>query len=161
LLANSFWIDIQRLKFRGRDVPQYLYDTYQELVATRQQVIDTHEPELLIQSIGQAEIDLANAFAQPIYILIDRDCGSSCELLVEALERLPKVQTVGEATSGTVQFGNRGSLYLPNSHIVVGIPIQGAKYFDGRKVEKIGYSPRWPVDSGSDALDFTLDRFFK
>lgn len=160
VLANTFWLEMQALTDKTQLVPDYSMATYQSLVGYRQKAIDGQIPTLDIEKLGSAPVDLSRAITFPVYVLVDRNCGSSCELTLEALENLPSVITVGENTTGVVQYGNVGALYLPSSHIVIRMPTQGAKYDDQRQVEKIGYSPKWKVPSGTDALDYTLNQFF-
>lgn len=161
VVANVFWLEMQKLSSLGKPVPNYITGNYQEMVSYRDKALQGLVLPLQVDSFGSEKVNLSRAFQSPIYVLIDRNCGSSCELTLEALEKLPSVQTVGENTTGVVQFGNVGALYLPNSHLVIRMPTQGAVYADGRLVEKIGYSPKWKVPPGTDALDYTLVRFFQ
>ena len=127
---------------------------------TLQDVIAHYDSCMSLGLSGQEKMDLTRAINFPVYVLIDRNCGSSCELTLEALEKLSYVQTIGENTTGVVQYGNVGALFLPSSHIVIRIPTQGSKYDDQRQVEKIGYTPKWKVPLGTDALEYTLSHFF-
>ena len=161
VIANSLWLQIQSLKENFKAVPEYLSANYQSLVSFYNKALQIPILPLEIEELGNATADLANAIQFPIYVLIDRNCGSSCELTLEALENLPTLQTVGENTLGIVQFGNVGVLHLPSSHIVVRLSTQGARYKDGRQVEKIGYAPKWKSPQGIDALNFALDQFFR
>lgn len=161
LMANAFWLRMQVFANNGQSIPDYLKRTYQSFVDSQRKIIDGPMPALNIEKLGSEAADLSRAIAAPVYVLVDRHCGSSCELTLEALENLPSAMTVGENTTGIVQYGNVGALYLPSSHIVIRMPIQGAKYEDQRQVEKIGYSPHWKVPSGTDALGFTLNQFFR
>lgn len=160
LIANTFWLGMQALTIKGQQIPDYLKASYQSLVGNRQKATDGSMPTLDIENLGSEPVDLSRAIVSPVYVLIDRNCGSSCELTLESLENLPSVVTVGENTTGVVQYGNVGALYLPASHIVIRMPTQGSKYYDHRQIEKIGYSPKWRVPSNTDALDFTLNKFF-
>ncbi len=160
ILANSFWLEMLSYKRNNKNIPTYLSDTYQTLINYRDQSVQGLIPSLEIERLGQAKLIPTTSVQFPIYVLIDRNCGSSCELTLEALEKLPMVETIGENTTGVVQYGNVGTLYLPASHLIVKIPTQGAKYDDQRQVEKIGYAPKWRVPLGQDALDFTFKHFF-
>lgn len=159
-LANVSWLQIQFFKENQKAIPNYLNDLYQSLVGFYNKALQGLISPIEIQQLGNEQIDLANAIQFPVYVLVDRNCGSSCELTLEAFEKLPSIQTVGENTTGVVQYGNVGALYLPKSHIVIRLPTQGAIYADQRQVEKTGYSPRWKIAPGTDALDYTLNRFF-
>ncbi len=60
---------------------------------------------------------------------------------------------MGENTGGYLHFGNLGTLVLPNSGIVIQIATDFWKYKDGRYLEGIGYEPKIPIKSGTDALE--------
>lgn len=160
IMANAFWLGIQALAMNGQPIPDYSKNTYRTFVDNIKKAMSGSFPITTIEKFDSNAANLSRVIASKIYVLIDRNCGSSCELTLEALENLPSVITVGENTTGVVQYGNVGALYLPSSHIVVRMPTQGAKYDDQRQIEKIGYSPKWKVPPGTDALDFTLNKFF-
>ena len=97
---------------------------------------------------------------KPVVILVDRDCGSSCELTVEALQGRPGILVVGQATAGAVHFREVGRVLLPHSHIVVNLGTKFVKYDDGRFIEKMGYKPDIELQNGQDALFEGLNRLF-
>ena len=160
LLANVSWLQLQNLNTMGQPTPDYIKNNYLSLVNYQKKAVEGLISPLEVETLGEDKADLSHAISFPVYVLIDKNCGSSCELTLEALEGLPAIQTVGESTTGVVQYGNVGALYLPSSHILIRIPTQGAHYDDNRQIEKIGYSPKWQVQSGTDALDFTFSHFF-
>jgi hypothetical protein len=160
-MANTFWLEMQNLASKGQPIAEYQKANYKGLLGYRQKAIDGLMPEMEIETRGSEVVDLSHAVTAPIYVLIDRNCGSSCELTLEALENLPAVVTVGENTTGVVKYGNVAAVYLPASHIVIRLPTQGANYDDGRQVEKIGYAPKVKTPSGTDALEFTFNKFFQ
>lgn len=157
LLANSFWLQIQD----QNSPPIELKNQYEYLVELYKQHQQGELPISEVEEFGETTIPFINPVKNPIYILIDARCGSSCELLLESLEKHPSIITVGERTTGIVQFGNLGKVYLPHSHLVVHIPTQGAIYADERRVEKIGYQPKVSVPPGTEALSFTLESYFQ
>lgn len=159
LLANSIWLEIQDRENGGWPAPEYLRQKYNEMLNWRSKSNDW--PEIHVEKIPKISLTPQAAFSAPIYALIDRRCGSSCELLLEALEQLPSLVTVGEPTTGVVKYGNLGALYLPNSRVVVRIPTQGAIYADNRRVEKMGYQPKVFVPYGTDALEFVIKKYFQ
>ena len=161
ILANYYWLVMQENESLHRTTPDYIKSGYQEFVQLDENAKKGLIPSVEVQKFGGATFDPARAVSIPIYVLIDRGCGSSCELALENLEKLPSVQTVGENTTGVLQYGFVGNLYLPSSHVIIHLPTQGTHYDDNRQVEKIGYAPKWRVPSGTDALDFTLETFFK
>lgn len=161
LMANSTWLSIQGFHDNNKESPDYLNNLYKSQSELVNNAVLGHTSTQEVQQVGNNNIDLSNSIKKPVYILVDRHCRSSCELTLEALESLPNIQTVGENTTGVVQYGNVGALYLPASHIVVRIATQGSIYDDGRTIEKVGYTPMWRVPSQTDALDYTLKKFFK
>lgn len=160
VMANSFWLQKQAFDDEGTTPPEYLKTQYDAMVDWYKKSLNGEIPNLQTVESGNTVGDLSQSFASSLYVLIDRDCGSSCELTLEALSLDPRLTTIGENTTGVVQYGNVGKVYLPNSRLVVNIPTQGSVYKDGRQVEKIGYTPKHSVPSGSDALDFALKKFF-
>lgn len=113
------------------------------------------DPEITFK-IPSVEPDLSRVFKGPIRILMDAECGSSCESTVEALELHPSVKTVGENTTGYVHFGNMGRMWLRRSNVIGAIPTQRYEFLDGRFVEKVGYAPDIPVSAGMDAMEIAL-----
>ncbi len=102
-----------------------------------------------------SRLDPITGFKKPIYILMDSECGSSCEFTIAAFEWHPYVKRVGENTRGTFHFSNAAIAVLPNSKFKVMIPTQHSEYFDKRFIERVGFSPDIKVESGKDALDIT------
>jgi hypothetical protein len=88
-----------------------------------------------------------------IFALTDTECASACEKLIEALELHPKFIHVGQQTAGYTQFTNIGYLLLPNSQLLVSIPIRAIEYYDHRKVEKVGYKPKVEFKGDSHLLN--------
>jgi len=93
----------------------------------------------------------------PIYLLTDRNCGSSGETMVEYFEAHPYAKTVGDNTRGLVHFGNVGTLTLPNSQVYLQMSTTFKTFKDRRFVEKTGYAPRIRVPDGEDALKYAYD----
>lgn len=160
LTANYYWLTMQEYENNNLSLPEYIPNAYRKFVQLNQDAKKGLMPPVEIRHLGGASPNLKNAATAQIYVLIDRGCGSTCELVLEALEHLPAVHTVGERTTGVVQYGYAGWLFLPASHVVVQLSTQGTRYDDQRHVEKVGYAPKSPVPSGSDALKFTLAQFF-
>lgn len=157
LMANAFWIKSQKLHLQKKEVPSYLLNQFQEMRKYYDKSLNGLIDPMEIEEQGPQPFNPLNSFQEPLYVLIDRDCGSSCELTLEALESLPNVITVGENTGGVLQYGNLGGLYLKKSHLVLNIPTQGTVYHDGRIVEKVGYYPDIEVPSGMDALEVLMN----
>jgi len=161
LIANYYWLSMQKDENKEKAKQEDLLKGYEKFVKLSRDAQSGLMAQVEIQNLGGGSPDLTGAVTSPIYLLIDRGCGSACEGVLEALERLPSIYTVGERTTGVVQYGYPGWLYLPASHIIVQLSTQATSYGDNRQVEKIGYAPRWSVPTGTDALAFTLEKFFK
>ncbi len=102
---------------------------------------------------GGSRFDRITGFKKPIYILMDRECGSSCEFTIAAFEWNKYVKRVGENTNGTFHFSNAGMAILPHSKIKVVIPTQYSEYYDRRFIERIGIHPDIKVEGGEDAYE--------
>lgn len=98
---------------------------------------------------------------KPIYILMDSQCGSSCESTIDFFEFNPLVKTVGENTFGSIHFGNNGTLVLKNSGVSVHISISYNQYHDGRFIEKTGITPKIRVPSNQNAMSYAWKDFLK
>jgi C-terminal processing protease CtpA/Prc len=77
----------------------------------------------------------------PIYILIDENCYSSCESTVDTFEYNPNVKKVGRSTGGMIHFGNVSPAFLKHSKLYVQTPTHANIYRDGRFIEKEGIKP--------------------
>ena len=113
--------------------------------------------------IGQFEssdwkYDPSKGFQGPIYILQDKNTGSSAESTIDFFEYFPNVKRVGSNTSGTIHFGNVGMILLPNSGIQVNIPTKANRYKDGRFIEFIGIKPDIALKDRQNAYDYILNR---
>ncbi len=161
LLANAFWLQKQNYEINNQTPPEYLLQEYINMKGYLTKSLNNEIPWLETEISTKFTPNFEFLFNKNIYVLIDRECGSSCELTLEALENHPYAHTVGESTAGVVHFGNLGKLFLPDSHLVVNIPTQGAIYSDGRFVEKTGYQPKYMVPRGTNALEFTVNNLLK
>lgn len=99
--------------------------------------------------------DSITGYKKPIYILMDRSCGSSCEFTIAAFEWHSYAKKVGENTNGTFHFSNAGVTVLPNSKFKIIIPSQYSEYYDKRFIERIGLSADVKVVPGEDAYEAT------
>jgi hypothetical protein len=79
-------------------------------------------------------------YKSKIFLLIDQDCGSNCEVIVEKLSAHPNVTTIGANTIGALHYGNPISYVLPNSGILVYMPTR-REVLENDAVEGIGYIP--------------------
>lgn len=143
--------------FRGELVPSFLY----KFLFDAQEEFALHEKDQLSEMSvsdvsSDGHFDAKKAYKGNIYVLIDRLCGSACEVAVEFMEGLPNVTLVGENTSGTVEYGPTIGLTLPESGIEIYLARGHLQYKDGRRPEKIGYAPNMRVNAGEDALQTAI-----
>lgn len=87
-----------------------------------------------------------------VFLLMDKETGSSGEDFVRYLSTADKVIRVGSNTAGVLQFGNVCEFYLPNSGIFLRMGSKMAFYDDLEMSEGIGVTPNLWVN-GPDALD--------
>jgi C-terminal processing protease CtpA/Prc len=103
-------------------------------------------------------LDPGKLYKGPLYFLVDRACGSSCESMLEIFKAHPRTRVIGENTAGAIHFCPVDEhLVLPNSQIHVEMSDQYNHYADGRFVEKNGYAPDVRVPAGQDAMAVALD----
>jgi hypothetical protein len=147
-------IKIAKFKSKGTSVPEFLLEHQKMALAEYNNAKHSPIPsEQIFTERQDKPFDATKAFTNPIYILVDAECASSCESTLGEFEGHPFVITVGENTGGFVHFGNLGRIVLPHSQIQVQMGTDFWKFRDGRYIEKIGYSPKLKVIPGKDALD--------
>ena len=100
-----------------------------------------------------------SGYPNPIYILMNEHCFSSCESTIDSFEYNPHVKKIGLATGGMIHFGNVSPLFLKHSRVYIQIATHANTYFDGRFIEKKGIQPDIEVPAGKDALEYTLENY--
>lgn len=159
LTANNPKYKILRLQQRGKPVPEYLIEDYRKRMQLFGEAMQGKLPvERFDPQPSSSNQSAPLAFNRPIYALIDAGCMSACESMLEAIEKHPRVITVGENTAGSVHYGNMGFVILPNSRVLVQMATIFAKFSDGRYIEKIGYAPKIKITPGTDALRKALEK---
>jgi hypothetical protein len=159
-LANNWKLREIRLKRSGKGVPTYIQSRSKDRLAQLEKAErGEFAPEKIVRETDGQAFNPEKGFAKPIYILIDRACGSSCESTLETFEQHPYVTTVGENTFGDIHFAEAAIVVLPNSQIQVQFGTHYTKYKDGRFVERIGYGSKLRVKPGEDALETALSDF--
>jgi len=154
LLTNRFNIEIFNLKYDNQIIPEYLVKDLSDSKARFQKALKGEIQAEFIRSDKGLNRSESEGFNKPIYILMDKECGSSCEFTIAALEAHAQMKKVGENTSGTFHFSNSGIAVLPNSKIKVMVPSQFSEYYDKRFFERIGIAPDIKVPPGEDAYSF-------
>lgn len=157
LAINGLKVEIMNMNYEAQKVPDYVIN---KLVRSKESYSLSLKGQLPTEFIRTdkgtgSRSDPITGYKKPIYILMDRSCGSSCEFTIAAFEWHNHVKRVGENTSGTFHFSNAGMAILPNSKIKVKIPTQYSEYYDRRFIERIGFEPDIKVSPGDDAYVIT------
>jgi C-terminal processing protease CtpA/Prc len=156
--SNLHKLKMLDLEHQGSSIPSYLLKRYQENL-DREKLAENNLEE--VNRVIDFDPVISGEYANPvyhgkIYILIDSDCGSSCEGTLEALKLHPNAISVGENTAGYVNYGETGRFVLPNSRILIQVTSKHFEYPDNRNFEKVGYPPDVRIPPGVDALDYVL-----
>lgn len=155
LFVNLFSDWENYLISEGKPVPPYIIEKRDEFAKKRDEVIagsfkaedrQKHENLPISKSL------------RPLFILIDKECASSCESTTDYFEYVPNTTTVGENTAGFIHFSNNGLIILKNSGVMIQMATTFNTYRDGRFIEKKGITPKWIVPPGQNALDFVKKR---
>jgi hypothetical protein len=154
LFVTSYKNKILLNRKDNTEVPDYLV---RRLYDTQRRYAQAKRGELAVEHKASAlsgpPFNERKGYRKPIYVLIDAECASSCESILEALEAHPYVVTVGENTAGFIHFGNTGLVVLPESKISIQMATDFWVYKDGRYVEGVGYAAKVSVPKGQDALE--------
>ena len=160
LWTNDNTFEMARYRRSGDTAPHWLVESRSQRFEQFQRAERgelTAEVEQPIE--GGVPYNPQKGIRHPAYVLIDRQCASSCESLLELLETHPQIITVGENSGGYVHFGNIGMLVLPYSHVLVQLATDFWKFRDGRYLEGTGFAPKLKVEPGKDALEVALDHW--
>lgn len=155
LAINRTTIDIMNIKYDGQQIPEYLVRDLDESRERYAKSIKNEIPAEFIRTdkgMG-SRLKPITGYKKPIYILMDKSCGSSGEFTIAAFEWNNYVKRVGENTRGTFHFSNSGIVVLPNSKFKVIVPSQYSEYYDQRFIERQGFSPDIRVNPGQDAYE--------
>lgn len=160
LFANWYRLKKMRLQVQGKVPPPYLDELAQEKLNQYRLAISGKIPaeEIVVESLVEPKFPSNKGYDNPIFILLDEDCVSSCESSTNAFESHPKVKKVGAFTRGMIHYGNAGTLLLPISKIDILIPTKTNEYFDKRFIEKVGIKPDILVPAGQDAYKFVREK---
>lgn len=153
LAINRSKLDIINLRYDQQPIPDYLTADLTKAKELYSKALAGQLPTEFIRNNkgGGNRTDPITGYKKPIYILMDRSCGSSCEFAIAAFEWHKHVKKIGENTSGTFHFSNAGLAVLPNSKIKVIIPAQHSEYYDHRFIERLGLTPDIVASPGDDA----------
>ena len=115
LVTNRLVIDTMNMRYDGQKVPDYLVtDLNESKERYRRAIRKEIPPELIRTDKGTgSRLTTITGYKKPIYILMDRSCGSSCEFTIAAFEWNRYVKKIGENTNGTFHFSNAGVVVCP------------------------------------------------
>ena len=99
--------------------------------------------------------DITKAYMKPIYILTDRQTGSSAEMFLLRMMHHPHVVVVGDNSSGKEVFGNCASGLLPNSQTKVFIGMN-YRVLPQENFELNGVTPNIICPENTDAMNVAL-----
>lgn len=150
ILRKKIWKDANNLSTNHLD--EYL----KEIDENRKKSL-TSNKIFLNRRFKSPSLEKIN-FEGNIYVLTDKECGSSCEHTIEALKFHPMTKVVGQNTSGAVHYGQIGIIRLPSSGVYIQLATQYFKLFEEGYFDKIGYTPDIIVPAGKDALPFILKK---
>ena len=100
--------------------------------------------------------DYHKPYAGKLYVLMDRDCGSTCEAAVLLLKRIANTRVIGQKSAGAYGYGNAGLLLLPNSKILLQVPTRAFVHPKDLYEERRGLIPDIAVSEKEDALEVAL-----
>jgi hypothetical protein len=155
LFLNTLGVAILKQKFTNKPHKQ-LDGYYKEYLDLLKKAQTGNLPTIEETKRKLASVDVKHVFPGPIRILVDSECESGCESIIEFLEKHSNTKTVGENSAGLVHFGQIGTLWLENTNLFVDISTRSFKYDDGRFVEKVGYRSAILIANEKDALDVAI-----
>lgn len=160
IFVNSFEYWIRQDRAQGKPV-EHLQKLVEEYSAIRDDAASGKIPleKWNLPEERRLSYDPLKSVNKPIYLLMDKDCASSCESTIDFFEFNPYAKKVGENTAGFVHFGNNGRVFLQNSGISVQMAMSYNAYFDGRFIEKKGLTPNILVPEGRNAMEFAWTDF--
>ena len=117
-----------------------------------------HQRKMIDMSPSIYPFNPQKGFNKPVYILIDRHTASSGEGILTQLRGHPLMTSIGEYSAGCGQYGNMGSISLPNGSTLR----LGTDYrtYDEGDIEGIGRKPD-VLCSGKDAMLVCLNLALK
>ena len=148
------WIDSMQAVYvrTNRDAKEFLSVVY----PTAPWANLPESEELVVWKSGKNYTpDITKAYMKPIYILTDRQTGSSAEMFLLRMAHHPCVVVVGDNSAGTEVFGNVGSAMLPNSQIKFTIGMN-YRVLSQDNFELNGFTPNIKCPENTDALDVAL-----
>jgi len=91
-------------------------------------------------------------YAGRVFVLVDRNSGSSGELAAVQLKRALGATVIGERTTGVMQYGEARRVVLPATGLVCQLPTK--RFFFDEEVEAVG----WPADVYLEDISIAADQ---
>lgn len=133
ILRNGLILKRKRYVDEGETVPEWLEAQLREpLPETSDRLVAVSRNTIL---------EPTRPYHGKRFILIDRECGSTCEATILLFKKIPKIKLIGENSSGTYGYGNAGRLVLPKSKIILQVPTRAFVHPKSIYEEKRGLIP--------------------
>lgn len=92
-------------------------------------------------------------FKGKVYILTNKQTGSTCEPIVYGLKHNKYATIIGEHTAGAMLSSNE---FIINNEIIIRIPLNDYITYSGERIDRIGVEPDIKVKS-ENALKYTME----
>ena len=92
---------------------------------------------------------------QKVVVLIDEDCGSSCEEFVKTIRQNPRVVTMGRNTFGALDASNVRDVPTPSKKLSINYATTYVHRRAGQEIDNIGIPPsiKLPIPKDQQAYD--------
>jgi len=92
---------------------------------------------------------------QKVVVLIDEDCGSSCEEFVKTIRQNPRVVTMGRNTFGALDASNVRDVLTPSKKLSINYATTYVHRRAGQEIDNIGIPPsiKLPIPKNQQAYD--------
>jgi len=171
-LANEIMLEMHALRAKKLPISENLISDYFEQIENIRKSKRGELPGAIFQydkpgafdmnaDISGFQFDPNKGFKGKIFVLYDRQNGSSGEIFVDLFEYHPNVIRVGQNSIGTLHFGNARPLVLPYSKITVYISQMHKRYKDGRFIERKGIPPNVRVPTDKDGIHFIFEKIIR
>ena len=154
IMINVSIFKIKSLRESGKST-EHIKRDIQEQKLEKEKAKDANKDTITLEH-KHPNTDKLN-FNGKIYVLADRNCGSSGEHALRLLKFHPNTTFIGEPTAGAIDFGQSGLFSLPNSGILVRVCTKYFVSFDGGIHDKTGYIPDINVSESQDALELIVE----
>lgn len=159
LQLNATRMQIDHFDKTNQKIPKFIAKSHKETSEKLKRAAAGKLPPERVHEFDKGEkLDPGKFYKKPIYLLVDRECGSACEITTLYFEKHPYAKTAGENTNGNIHSNNAAVLVLPNSKVRIFHGNVFRHLNNGMILERVGLAPQIRIPSGSDALEAVLKR---